>query len=193
MGTDHGGFDAFVEEQGHALFRTALLLTGDQHAAQDLLQDALEQALRRWPRRNIEFPAAYVRTTMVRLVQRRRVRKAIAPVHLTDDQQHPAAPDDLRSADERGVLLAALAQLPPRQRAAVVLRHWQGHSVAETAEMMRCSTGTVKSQTSHALVRLRDLCGPSFPEWNDESPPAAAVAPTPVAVTLDDTIFGGSR
>lgn len=189
MGTDHGGFEAFVEEQGHALYRTALLLTGDRHQAQDLLQDALEQALRRWPRRNIEFPAAYVRTTMVRLVQRRRVRKAIAPVQLPDHQQHPSAPDGVRSADERGALLGALAQLPPRQRAAVVLRHWEGHSVAETAAIMRCSAGTVKSQTSHALVRLRDLCGPSFPERSEEGPPAvAAAAPT----LLDDTIFGGS-
>ncbi|MHA7133252.1 SigE family RNA polymerase sigma factor [Oerskovia turbata] len=192
MGTDHGGFDAFVEEHGHALLRTALLLTGDQHAAQDLLQDALEQALRRWPRKNIEFPAAYVRTTMVRLVQRRRMRKVVASVELGDQQSYPSAPDDVRGVDERRVLLSALARLPARQRSAVVLRHWQGYSVAETAQIMKCSQGTVKSQTSHALVRLRDLCGPSFPEWGDPEPPESAPA-TAVPAPLDESIFGGPR
>lgn len=160
---DHQGqFEEFVELHGRALLRTAILLAGNQDRGQDLLQDALERCLRRWPDARVEYPSAYVRTTMVHLLQRRRLDRIL----LRGDQtleERPAPGDDRGAFEDRQVLLGALRTLPPRQRSAVVLRYWEGYSEAETAEMLGCSVGTVKSQASRGLSKLREQCAPHFP------------------------------
>lgn len=154
-------FAEFFRANGQSLLRTAVLLSaGDQHAAEDLLQDALVNCLRKWPTRKIEFPAAYVRTTMARLAQRRRLSRSFP----TPDLNDRAVPDTTWEVDQRDALLVALHSLAPRQRVAVVLRYWEGLSEAETAAALSCSVGTVKSQTHRGLRTLREAMGPSFPE-----------------------------
>lgn len=147
-------FAAFVELRGAAMLRTAILLcAGDRAAGQDLLQGALERVLRRWRIRPPEHPEAYVRRAMVNAAVRRRSRRF---------QELPAA--DLPESSTRdataGVptadaLRRALANLPARQRAAVVLRFYDDLSEAETAAVLGCSVGTVKSSVSRGLARLR--------------------------------------
>lgn len=168
-------FDAFVREYGHGLLRTAWLLTHDEQASQDLLQDALERALREWPRRDIEFPAAYVRTIMVRLLQRQRLARRLRTIGL-GNHEVPVS-DGANGVDEREVLLSALAGLPARRRAAVVLRHWEGYSEAETAMILGCSVGTVKSQTYRGLLSLRQTITSAFPERENDS--SAQAPPIP--------------
>ncbi|WP_407342176.1 SigE family RNA polymerase sigma factor [Pengzhenrongella phosphoraccumulans] len=156
-------FEELVRLHGPALFRTAVLLAGDRDNGQDLLHDALERVLRRAPGGGVEFPAAYVRTTMVRLVQRRRLDRVLHGAAL-NAQAHPASATSFDGVDQRDVLLPALRRLPPRQRSAVVLRYWEGCSEAEAAEILRCSVGTVKSQASRGLAKLRVSCATAFPE-----------------------------
>ncbi|WP_298461297.1 SigE family RNA polymerase sigma factor [uncultured Cellulomonas sp.] len=157
-------FEEFVRLHGAALLRTAVLLTGNRDQGQDTLQDALELYLRRRPKGRVEFPAAYVRTAMVHLVQRRRLDRIL----VGGGQQHldtePARSADVDGIDLRQALLAALRTLPQKQRSAVVLRYWEGYSEAETAQMLRCSVGTVKSQASRGLSKLRETCAVDFPE-----------------------------
>jgi RNA polymerase sigma-70 factor (sigma-E family) len=149
-------FGEFVVAYGAKLSRTAYLLTaGDHFAAEELLQSALAKTAVHW-RRVAEggSPAAYVRRAMVNeriSWARRRRAYSVAAV----PEQRVADPAD-RTAD-RLTLAAALAALPPRQRAAVVLRFYEDMSEADTAEAMGCSVGTVKSQTHDALRRLRAL------------------------------------
>ncbi|UNX54844.1 SigE family RNA polymerase sigma factor [Georgenia sp. TF02-10] len=168
-------FEVFFRSHGPALLRTAVLLSaGDRHAGEDLLQDALESCLRHWGSRKIEFPAAYVRTTMARLAQRRRLSGRFLP--LTNPEGSRVV-DEMVQVDQRDVLLAGLRSLAPRQRVAVVLRYWEGLTEAETAEAMGCSVGTVKSQTHRGLHTLRRAVGPFFPDrarptWKPVAPVA---------------------
>jgi RNA polymerase sigma-70 factor (sigma-E family) len=146
------GFREFVASRSPALLRTARLITGDADLAHDLVQAALAQAWPRWSR--VDNPEAYVRTTMVRtyLTWRRRRWHGEMPT-----QQLPEPADDGWSAvDTRTVVRAALASLAPRQRAVLVLRYLDDLTEVQTAEALGCSVGTVKSQTSKALARLRD-------------------------------------
>ena len=149
-------FSDFVAARYPALLRTARLLVADPHAAEDLVQEALARCVPAWKR--IEGnPEPYVRTVMVRTNisrwRRRRVDE-VATDAVPDVAVHDA---DLAVQDE---LRRALATLPPRQRAVVVLRHVEDRPEREVAEMLGCSTGTVKSQTHAGLAKLRALLGP---------------------------------
>lgn len=175
-------FEDFVNEHGARLLRTAVLLAHDEHDGQDLLQDALEKAFKVWDRNEISFPAAYVRAAMVRILQRRRLQSRLRLERL-EGHDHSDA-DPASRADERAVLLAALATLPARRRAAVVLRHWEGYSEAETAELLGCSVGTVKSQTHRGLLALRTACGSTFPDR------VAPAVPSPLS-NIDVDLIGG--
>ncbi len=147
--------ERFVAERGDRLLRTAALLAGSRTAGEDLLQSALERLLRNW--RRIEGdPENYVRRTLYNLAadgwRRQRVwqRKALLA--------EPApAPDPAAAYDLRDAVLRVLAQLPPRQRAVLVLRYFEQLSEAETAQALGCSVGNVKSATSRGLARLREL------------------------------------
>ncbi|MEV6305709.1 SigE family RNA polymerase sigma factor [Actinoplanes sp. NPDC051861] len=136
--------------------RTAYLLCGDWHAADDLVSIALVRLYRHWGRvSRIEHPEAYVRQILVRamLNERRRPWRREQPVTAVPDSPS-AVPGPDRVADEQR-FMALLSELPPRRRAVLVLRYFCDLSVEETAAQLGCSTGTVKSQTSRALEALR--------------------------------------
>jgi RNA polymerase sigma-70 factor (sigma-E family) len=153
-GRDHE-FEQFVAARSKALMRLAYLLTADNSAADDLLQTALIRAYVRWSRISSN-PEAYIRRVLVtaaidearRPFRRRETTTAEMPVTAS-----PA--DGFATVEERIRLRAALADLPPRQRAAVVLRHWVDLDVARAAEILGCSEGTVRSQTARGLDKLR--------------------------------------
>jgi RNA polymerase sigma-70 factor (sigma-E family) len=151
------GFDAYVRRHAQALCRSAFLLTGDRHLAEDLVQAALAKVALRWDRVVAKGdPAPYVRTVIVRTAiawRRRRWHGEIPTSPLPETTGTERAP----SVDRRDLLHHALLQVPARQRAVLVLRFYEDLSVAETARAMRCSVGTVKSQTSKGLARLRAL------------------------------------
>ena len=150
---DRSDFDGFVEARSPRLLRTAFLLTRDWATAEDLLQTALTKAWFAWGRIE-DAPEAYVRRTMVTTYTswRRRRWHGETPTQTLPDQ--PVA-ESTAAVDDRASLSDALTALPPRQRAAIVLRYFEDLSEAETAATMNCSIGTVKSQTSKALARLR--------------------------------------
>ena len=148
-------FLRFVANTSTALLRTAYALTGQQHAAEDLVQTALERVALRW--RGLQEPYAYARKVMYHehISWWRRFRRLEVPVAQHPDQ---AAPGDLSGEVAlRDDVRVALDRLGPRQRAVLVLRYLEDRSVEEVAELLGCSPGTVRSQASRALLRLRDL------------------------------------
>ncbi|MEV7616850.1 SigE family RNA polymerase sigma factor [Streptomyces sp. NPDC089799] len=149
-------FQAFVAARWNHLVRTAYLLTGDPHDAEDVTQSALAKAYRSWRRvSRSDNPEAYVRRMLVNC-NSDRFRKRRVTERLTATVPDTSVRDTaVQWADERNVLMAALAQLPARQRAVVVMRYWEDLSEAEVADVMGCSVGTVKSQASKALAKLR--------------------------------------
>ena len=146
-------FEAFVASRYVALLRTAYLLTGDHHDAEDLLQQALVKAVGAWGRITGD-PEPYVRTILVRQNisrwRRRRWRE------LSTDTPGDVAVTDV-GAEDRLELHRALGVLPPRQRAVIVLRYYEDLTEVQTAEALGISVGTVKSQARDALRRLRDV------------------------------------
>jgi RNA polymerase sigma-70 factor (sigma-E family) len=152
-------FRAFVAARRTALMRTATLLAaGDTYLAEDLVQTALTRLYLAWPRvERDRGPEHYARRILVNALvdEQRRPwrRRETSRAELPDTGLAPAG----ASAEDRDAVRRALCQLAPRMRAAVVLRHWLGYDVAECAELLSCSEGTVKSQTARGLDRLREL------------------------------------
>ncbi|MFF5081932.1 SigE family RNA polymerase sigma factor [Actinoplanes sp. NPDC000266] len=149
-------FNAFVAERGQVLLRIAHALTGDRRTAEDLVQGALAKAYARWPRIHGDAEA-YVR----RIIYNDRVsgwRRAGhgREVPMADVPDRPGAEHDVA---ERLALREALLSLPARQRAVLVLRYLEDRTVEETAEVLGCRPGTVASQASRALAKLRDKIG----------------------------------
>lgn len=159
---DEERFREFVSEQWGLLTRMAYLLTGDRGAAEDLVQSALEKTHRRWGRiLRKDTPGVYVRRVMVNTAISWRRRRRVVEVPLLEDDA-TSAPDAYDRAENRHQLLGALRRLPPRMRAVLVLRYFEDLSEADIARVLGCSTGTVKSQASRGLDRLRaDLEPPS--------------------------------
>jgi len=150
--------ERFLAERGDRLLRTAIALTGSRDAGEDLLQAGLERMFRNWRRVNGD-PEAYLRRTLANLAtdgwrRNGRWRGYLGLARAADDGY---LPDGTSHVDLRDQLARLLVQLPPRQRAAIVLRYWEELSEAETATIMGCSAGTVKSATSRGLQRLREL------------------------------------
>ncbi|BCJ76863.1 hypothetical protein CS0771_64070 [Catellatospora sp. IY07-71] len=150
-------FDSFVRARTPALLRSAHVLTGDRHLAEDLVQNTLARTYRAWPRLHETGNAeAYARRIMYNLQvttwRRRRLTE-----RLTDSPPDTAAPghDEADRVALRLVLRDALARLGPRQRAVLTLRFFEDLTEAETADLLGITTGTVKSQTAKALARLR--------------------------------------
>ncbi|WP_128376766.1 SigE family RNA polymerase sigma factor [Streptomyces cavernae] len=153
-------FQEFVKARWTRLVRTAYLLTGDAQLAEDLTQTALAKAYRSWRRvSRSASPEAYVRRMLVSCnsdrFRKRRVKEALTP----SPPDVPGPDEPSSRVDTRGVLMAALAELPPKQRAVVVMRYWEDLSEAEVAEVLGCSLGTVKSQASKGLAKLRAVPG----------------------------------
>ncbi|MCH0565406.1 MULTISPECIES: SigE family RNA polymerase sigma factor [unclassified Streptomyces] len=153
-------FQEFVQARWSHLVRTAYLLTGDAHHAEDLTQTALAKAYRSWRRvARADNPEAYVRRMLVSC-NSDRFRKRRVQESLTAAPPDRAGNDEATSwAAERSALMTALAGLPPRQRAVVVMRYWEDLSEAEVAGVLGCSPGTVKSQASKGLAKLRTYPG----------------------------------
>jgi RNA polymerase sigma-70 factor (sigma-E family) len=156
-------FEEFVQACSPRLFKTALLLAGqDRAAAEDLLQLALERAYRHWARvcRSGD-PERYVQRILANASNDRWRQAARRPERLLrPGDADPRAQDQSDAVAERDFLMRALAALPPRQRTVLVLRYFNDLSEAETADALGCSVGTVKSQASRGLARLRDSAEP---------------------------------
>ncbi len=152
---DEQEFAAWVAGCERALLRSAYLLTGDLHRAQDLVQEALIKVALRWPRLRDGNPTGYARTIIARdhvSWWRRRRELAIADVTKSAPPAATAGTDPEMTL----VVRRALARLTRAQRAVIVLRHFDDLTERETAEVLGVSIGTVKSQNSVALARLRD-------------------------------------
>ena len=155
-------FEEFALARIPQLHRSAWLLCGDVHRAEDLVQETLAKVYVRWHRRlgrPIENPAAYAQTCLVRVyisAQRRRSQHE-RPVERPTEQAAGDGDTDLRVA-----LAAALASLQPLDRAVLVLRYLDDRPVAEVAEVLGCSQGAVRNRTLRALDRLRAVFGPSL-------------------------------
>lgn len=157
-------FEEFVRARSTHLFRLALLLAGHDHAAaQDLLQVALERAYRHRLRLFAGgSPEPYVRRILVNAaIDWRRVLRRRREKPWEDLDRQPATNDLIDQLADRDVLVRALAALPRRQRAVLVLRYWEDLSEAEIASTLGCSVGTVKSHVSRGLARLRNIAGTS--------------------------------
>lgn len=158
-------FEAFVVANLDGLRRTAYLIAWDEREAEDLVQECLLKVARRWRRvGTMDQPLAYARRVLIHLAlrgagrrARRRAELSVAPAELGSEA---AALAGLETREE---LLQALAQLPPRQRAVIVLRYFLDLTEAETARALGCSTGTVKSNSSKALAHLRVAFIPTPP------------------------------
>jgi RNA polymerase sigma-70 factor (sigma-E family) len=153
-------FREYVAARQAVLFRSAVLLTGNRHDAEDLLQTALTRLAARWQAvRRTGTPDAYVRKIMyhqrISWWRRRRHGGEYASGELPDvrDQGDLAGDSALRLA-----LANVLRQLTPKQRAVVILRYYEDLPEAEVARILGCTVGTVRSQTYRTLARLRDLC-----------------------------------
>ncbi|MFC7501797.1 SigE family RNA polymerase sigma factor [Nocardioides sp. CPCC 206347] len=160
-------FTAFVRDTGTQLHHAAMLLTGDHHLAEDLTQATYAKVFVHWRRvATADSPLAYARTTLLNtfLSHRRLRRNSERPTDLT-----PGADDGISAARTAVVdadpgtrvdLLAALGDLPPLDRAIIVLRYWEDRSVAETATDLGLSETVIRTRARRALQRLRPLVAP---------------------------------
>ncbi len=156
-------FEELVHTTGERMLRTAVLLTGDRQAAEDLVQSAYAQAFARWRLvSRADNPAAYTRAILTRLFLSDRRRKRVPELPLLDgtDASAPQGNPALRVS-----LLEALSTLPPRDRAVLVLRYFHDLPVAEVAAQTGLSESACRTRSSRALARLRT----SFPDLADES------------------------
>jgi RNA polymerase sigma-70 factor (sigma-E family) len=149
-------FDDFVAARSRALLSTAYLLTCDHALAEDLLQTSLAKAWFAWKRIHGE-PEPYVRKILVNTYASwwRRKWNGELPADTMPEPPGADGPDGVASAAEPTDLWAAMGRLPRRMRAVVVLRYYEDLTEAQTADLLGCSVGTVKSQTSKALAKLR--------------------------------------
>ena len=154
---DRGDFHEFVVARSAALHRAAYLMVGERGLAQDLVQEALTKTYVAWPRlRDTSRAEAYARkaiTTTAISWYRRKSWSGERPTTLIPDGMTPGHAD---ASTESAWLWDALQGLPVRQRAAIVLRYYEDLTEAQTAEAMGCAVGTVKSQVSAGLAKLRD-------------------------------------
>ncbi|MEV6329673.1 SigE family RNA polymerase sigma factor [Streptomyces sp. NPDC051909] len=164
-GQDDAGFTAFAVAAWPRLVRTAQLLTGDFHEAEDLVQTTLAKVYGRWRRVPREEMDGYVRRALVNnnlsRLRRKRVVHLLTPV-LPESLRHAVA-GHAEAVEQRTALLAALADLPPRQRAVMVLRYWEDLSEPEIAAVLHCSIGTVKTHARRGLATLRSHPGLALP------------------------------
>ena len=150
-------FANYFAARAGAMRGTAYLLCGDWHRAEDLVQNTFVKLYRAWNRIDGQDTMdAYTRKVLVRTFLDERRRGFFRREQVTENQVDLPAPVH-GSTDDRLMLLRALADVPNRQRTALILRYWEDLSIEETAQVMNCSTGTVKSQTARGLRALRGL------------------------------------
>ena len=154
-------WERLLAERGDQLMGTAIALSGSRDAGEDLLQAALERVLRK-PRQVDVDMEGYLRRVLYNLAadgwrRRGRWRKRLP---LLRSEAIAATADDTAAVDLRDVLVRLVLQLPPRQRAVIVLRYWEQRTEGETASLLGCSEGTVRSAAARGLQRLRELASP---------------------------------
>ena len=149
-------FREFALTRGPSLSRTAYLLTGDHHLAQDLVQTALAAAYQHWPRIRDANPEAYVRRTMHNTHISWWRRRGAPTTPLDGDLGERGGRDTAEATAQRLTVVAALRMLAPRQRAVVVLRYFEDLTERQTAHVLGCSIGTVKRVHFEALAKLRN-------------------------------------
>jgi RNA polymerase sigma-70 factor (sigma-E family) len=153
-------FDRFAAQAWDPLLRTGFLMTGDARDAEDLVQETLLRVARRWHRvRGMDHPAAYARQVLINLVQHEAGRRSRQRAELWPHDGGAEVADDsaalaLREVEDLAEFRWALAALPARQRAVLVLRYWADLPVAEVAGILGCSEATVRSTASRAAGRL---------------------------------------
>ena len=153
------GFVEFAGARSPALFRTAWLLTGDWHLAEDLVQDTLGRVYAKWATvSRADEPAAYAHTVLVHqfLSRRRRRSSGERPVAAADVPDAPTGQDD---ADLRVMLLDALARLDRTDRAVLVLRYWEDLDAPATGALVNLTAAAVRTRSRRALSRLREVLG----------------------------------
>jgi RNA polymerase sigma-70 factor (sigma-E family) len=164
-GGDEAEFSGFVARESGQLLGFAFLLVSNRHDAEDLVQQALLRTAARWPAAR-QSPAGYSRTVLLNLARdrwRARLRRD-AEMLSPDLTALPSAMDAAAAVLDRQLLLRACRRLPLQQRAVLVLRFWEDRSVEETAAVLGCTAGMVKSHTHRALARLREaLTDPDGP------------------------------
>lgn len=154
---DREAFEAYVRERWESLLRTAALLTGDATSAEDLVQESLVRAARHWHRVDPGAVDAYVRRVMyTRSIDAWRWRRH-QPDPVDTSRHDRARADGTDELVTRLTLVDALSRLTPRQRAVLVARFYEDRTEVDTARVLGCSVSTVKSQTRHALERMRVL------------------------------------
>ena len=161
--------ERLVAERGDQLMRAAIALAGSRDAGEDLLQAALERLLRNW-RRVGPDPEGYLRRILYNLAAdgwRQRGRRQRGLRRLAALRPQPQS-DLADSVTLRDATFQALGQLPPRQRAVLLLRYWEQLSDSETAAMLGCPEGSVKSAAARGLARLRELIA-----WPEDRPASA--------------------
>lgn len=153
---DEAAFVEFAQSSRERLRRTAYLLCGDWDQASDFVQEGLIRVYVRWPRlvRN-GGELGYARKAVVSAFLDHARRRSSTERPSEVDPTLGSGEDVATAVATRETLMAALAELAPRQRACVVLRYFEDLTVADTAALLRCTEGTVKSQTSRALFSLR--------------------------------------
>ena len=165
---DSGGgeeFTAFATSRWPGLVRLAFGLTGDRGVAEDLAQTTLARAYVAWRRvSRADDPDAYLRRILINTAHGRFRRRRVTEQPGDPPERAVDGPADL--VGERAALLAALRLLPDRQRAVIVLRYWADLTDTQIAAALGCSPGTVRSQLSRALGKLRE--NPSLAEGDDE-------------------------
>ena len=181
---------AFVRARQGSLLRAAVLVCGDSHVAEDLLQDALVKLAARWEKVRDEAPEAYVRRILYRdaISRWRRYRREVRVDHQDAAGLLARRPDtDSRVSDwvDGAHVRAALQLLPPRQRAVIVLRYFEDLSEVDIAAALGISRGTVKSQASDAMRTLRRLLpdGPGAAE--EQEGMRSAASPSRLRVVHD--------
>jgi RNA polymerase sigma-70 factor (sigma-E family) len=175
---DEAAFEQFVSRSATVLLRTAVLLAGNRETAEDLLQVALLRTSRRW-RASKNAPEAYARAVLVNLVrdEHRRATRRVREAPLAAATVELGHRGHAESVHDRDEVIVALRRLSVRQREVLVLRFFGGLSVAETASATGASEGTVKSYTSRALERMRELLA---------DPPVVPINTTAAEVADDD-------
>jgi len=153
-------FTEFMSARSASLFRTAYLIVGDHQLAQDLLQESLVKTYVAWPRlRDLSKAEAYTRKTIVTTAISWRRRRSFHERPM-DPLPDSAVPDPGEAVATHASMVAQLRGLPPRQRAAVVLRYYENYTDDEIAAVLRCGASTVRSQISRALATLRAAAAP---------------------------------
>jgi RNA polymerase sigma-70 factor (sigma-E family) len=163
-------FESYAAARQHHLYRTAYLLCGDRDRAQDLVQTTLVALLRSWRKARLaENPDAYAKKALVRafLTEQRKLRRSVSAHAILQTEPGATAAAAADPAELRLVVLDALRSLPAKPRTMVILRYWEDLSVEETAALLGCSTGNVKSQCSRSLAKLRELLGDRFTELSE--------------------------